>query len=176
VRTGQCVSGPFALLSLSERAHDQLVCAQTWVRNKYPPSAPSIFRGQPYAHDRIRLGYLSGNFHDHPVPRLTSGVFDRHDPTRFETIAVSFGPERESALRQALKAGFGRFIDACHQSDEQIADQLRDLEVDIAVDLIGFTRDARTSILARRPAPVQVNYNRLWWASSAWHSGRSRCA
>jgi protein O-GlcNAc transferase len=61
-------------------------------------------------------------------------------------------------MRQTLKAGFGRFIDACRQSDRQIAEQLRDLEVDIAVDLMGFTRDARTPILARRPAPVQVNY------------------
>jgi protein O-GlcNAc transferase len=75
-----------------------------------------------------------------------SGVFDRHDPTRFETIAVSFGPERDSVIRQSLKVGFRRFIDARHQSDQQIADQLRDLEVDIAVDLMGFTRDARTSI------------------------------
>jgi protein O-GlcNAc transferase len=158
VRAGQCVSGPFGLLSLSGNAHDQLVCAQTWVRDKYPPSAPSIISRKPYAHDRIRLAYLSGDFHDHPVPRLMSGVFDRHDPTRFETVAVSFGPEHESAMRQALKVGFGHFVDACHQSDQQIVDQLRDLEVDIAVDLMGFTRDARTSILARRPAPVQVNY------------------
>jgi protein O-GlcNAc transferase len=157
-RAGQCVSGPFALLSVSGSAHDQLVCAQTWVRDKYPPSAPSIFKAGPYAHERIRLAYLSGDFHDHPMSRLMSGVFDRHDPTRFETIAVSFGPERDSVIRQSLKVGFGRFIDARHQSDQQIADQLRDLEVDIAVDLMGFTRDARTSILARRPVPVQVNY------------------
>jgi len=158
VRAGQCVSGPFALLPLSGSAHDQLVCAQTWVRDKCPPSAPSILRGEPYAHERIRLAYLSGDFHDHPVARLMSGIFDRHDPTRFETIAVSFGPERTSGMRQTLKAGFGRFIDACRLGDQQIVDQLRDLEVDIAVDLMGFTRDARTSILARRPAPVQVNY------------------
>jgi protein O-GlcNAc transferase len=157
-RAGQCVSGPFALLSVSGSAHDQLVCAQTWVRDNYPPSAPSIFKAGPYAHERIRLAYLSGDFHDHPLSRLMSGVFDRHDPTRFETIAVSFGPERDSVIRQSLKVGFRRFIDARHQSDQQIADQLRDLEVDIAVDLMGFTRDARTSILARRPVPVQVNY------------------
>jgi protein O-GlcNAc transferase len=158
VRVAQPVSGPFALLGISGSARDQLICAQTWVRDKCPPSATSILRAEPYAHDRIRLAYLSGDFHDHQVSRLMSGVFDRHDPARFETIAVSFGPEREGALRQQLKGGFRRFIDAHHQSDQRIADQLRDLKVDIAVDLTGFTRDARTSILALRPAPVQVNY------------------
>jgi protein O-GlcNAc transferase len=157
VRSGRRVSGPFALLGVSGSAEDQLICAQTWVRDKYPPSS-SAFKGERYAHDRIRLAYLSGDFHDHPVSRLLSGVFDRHDPARFETIAVSFGPEREGTLRQQLKRGFGRFIDAYQQSDQRIADQLRDLKVDIAVDLMGFTRDARTSILALRPAPVQVNY------------------
>jgi protein O-GlcNAc transferase len=158
VRAAQRVSGAFALLGISGSARDQLICAQTWVRDKCPPVATSIFRGEPYAHDRIRLAYLSGDFHDHPVSRLLCGVFDRHDPARFETIAISFGPEREGAMRQQLKRGFWRFIDAHQQSDQQTAEQLRDLKVDIAVDLMGFTRDARTSILALRPAPVQVNY------------------
>jgi protein O-GlcNAc transferase len=158
VRAAQPVSGPLALLGVSASARDQLTCAQTWVRDKCPPSTTSLFRGESYTHDRIRVAYLSGDFHDHPVSRLMSGVFDRHDPARFETIAVSFGPERDGAMRQQLKGAFRRFIDAHHESDRQIVDQLRDLKVDIAVDLMGFTRDARTSILAMRPAPVQVNY------------------
>jgi protein O-GlcNAc transferase len=158
VRAAHRVSGPFALLGISGSARDQLICAQTWVRDKCPPSATSIFRGEPYAHDRIRLAYLSGDFDGHSASRLLCGVFDRHDPARFETVAVAFGAGQEGAMHQQRKSGFWRFIDAQEKSDQQIAEQLRDLKVDIAVDLMGFSRDARTSILALRPAPVQVNY------------------
>ncbi|HXW28586.1 MAG TPA: tetratricopeptide repeat protein, partial [Xanthobacteraceae bacterium] len=158
VRAAHRVSGPLALMAVSGSARDQLICAQTWVRDKCPPSATSICRGEPYAHERIRLAYLSGDVHDHPLSRLLCGVFDRHDPARFETIAVAFGREREGETRQQLNSGFWRFIDAHRHSDLQIAEQLRDLKVDIAVDLMGFSRDARTSILALRPAPIQVNY------------------
>jgi len=61
-------------------------------------------------------------------------------------------------MRTRLKAAFDRFIDVRPDSDEEAALRLHDLRVDIAVDLMGFTRDARTGILALRPAPVQVNY------------------
>jgi protein O-GlcNAc transferase len=158
VKAGTGASGPFALLGLTAAARDQLQCSQTWVRDKYPGSPTPLFRGERYTHDKIRIGYLSGDFHEHPMTYLMAGVFERHDRARFETLAFSFGPDWQSPMRGRLKAAFSQFIDVRHASDRQIAQQLRDRELDIAVDLMGFTRNARTGILALRPAPVQVNY------------------
>jgi protein O-GlcNAc transferase len=158
VQAGTAASAPFTLLGLTAAAHDQLLCSRTWVRDKHPGSLTPIFSGERYTHDKIRIGYLSGDFREHPMAYLMAGVFERHDRARFETLALSFSPDGQSPMRSRLKAAFSQFIDVRHASDRQIAQQLRDLEVDIAVDLMGFTREARTGILALRPAPVQVNY------------------
>src|SRR5262249_16285476 len=111
-----------------------------------------------YSHARIRVAYLSSDFGDHAVSLLAAGLFDRHDRRRFETIAISLGPAMRSAMRVRLEAAFDRFVDAHDLSDEEIARLVRDLEVDIAVDLNGMTDGARPAVFARRPAPVQVNY------------------
>src|SRR5262249_31557225 len=70
----------------------------------------------------------------------------------------SFGPDQQSDLRRRLKLSFDHFIDAQVQSDQEIAEFIREREIDIAVDLMGFTQGARTNVFARRPAPVQVTY------------------
>jgi predicted O-linked N-acetylglucosamine transferase (SPINDLY family) len=128
------------------------------VRNKYPPRPAPIWRGERYGHARIRIAYLSADLNDHPVAHLAAGMFARHDRSRFETFAISLDPDKPGEMRDRLKGLFDRFIDANPMSDEQVAGLVRDLEVDIAVDLTGFTKGLRPSIFAQRPAPVQVNY------------------
>jgi protein O-GlcNAc transferase len=158
VRAHRAVCGPFELLSLSADAADQLTSARDWVFDKCPPSPKRIWRGERYANKKIRIAYLSADFHDHPMSYLMSGVFERHDRARFETFALSFGPDWQCESRTRLKGAFSRFIDVRHESDQHVAALLHDMRVDIAIDLMGFTRDARTGIFARRPAPIQVNY------------------
>ena len=87
-----------------------------------------------------------------------AGVFEHHDHSRFETIAISVGVDDQSRLRTRMQAAFDHFIDVRGMGAAQIAQHMRDLEVDIAVDLGGYTSDTRTDIFARKPAPVQVNY------------------
>ena len=72
--------------------------------------------------------------------------------------AISFGPDDNSEIRQRVKASFEHFIDAKTYSDNQIANLVKELEIDILVDLMGFTTDSRTGIFAQRSAPIQVNY------------------
>jgi protein O-GlcNAc transferase len=158
VRTHRYACGPFELLSLSANAADQLTSARDWVCHKWPPSHKRIWRGERYSNKKIRIAYLSADFHDHPMSYLMSGVFERHDRARFETFALSFGPDWQCESRSRLKRAFNRFMDVRHESDQRVATLLHDMKVDIAVDLMGFTRDARTGIFARRPAPIQVNY------------------
>jgi protein O-GlcNAc transferase len=97
-------------------------------------------------------------FRVHPLSFLTAGLFERHDRARFETIAVSLGPDTPTPIRSRVQAAFERFIDVRPSTDREVARMLVEWEVDIAVDLNGFTANARTGIFGLRPAPVQVSY------------------
>jgi protein O-GlcNAc transferase len=158
VRAGKRASEPFLLLGLSGNSGDQLRCAETYGRHARQASPTPIWKGERYRHARMRVAYLSADFRDHPVCRLLAGLFEQHDHARFETIAVSFSPDRPSEMRSRVEGAFDRFIDVRAKSVRDVANLLRDLEIDIAVDLMGFTKDSRSSIFALRPAPVQVNY------------------
>jgi protein O-GlcNAc transferase len=151
------VLNPFVALAVSSSVEDHLRCAKKFSQLRFPAAAP-LWRGEIYRHDRIRLAYVSGDFREHPIAYLTAGMFEHHDRSRFEVTAVSFGPEQERGIRQRLQGAFEHFIDVRTRSDEEIAALLREREIDIAVDLVGFLESARTNVFASRPAPIQVNY------------------
>jgi protein O-GlcNAc transferase len=156
VRNGKLASAPFPLLALPSSAADQLQCAERFVREQ-PVFAP-LWRGEIYAHDRIRIAYLSAVLRNHPVANLTVGLFEHHDRSRFEITGLSSGPDDDSPMRQRVKSAFEHFIDVQHNSDQDIAELIRHHEIDIVVDLNGFTANNRFRALARRAAPIQVNY------------------
>jgi protein O-GlcNAc transferase len=149
---------PLHAIAVCNSPDDLLKCSRIWVSGECPPRPEALWQGERYHHDRIRIAYVSADFGPHPVATLAAGVFENHDRTRFETVAISFGPEDNSGARDRMQFAFDRFIDVRGQSDAEAARQLREMEIDIAVDLMGFTQNARSSIFARRPAPVQVNY------------------
>ena len=156
VRDGKPVSEPFNLLSMPSSSADQLQAAKTFVADQV--SFPALWRGEIYSHDRVRVAYLSSDFRNHAVAYLTAGLFEHHDKSRFEITGISFGPAEDSTLRHRLEAAFEHFIDAKDKTDEDIANLIRNHEIDIAVDLMGHTENSRLGILARRPAPIQVHY------------------
>jgi predicted O-linked N-acetylglucosamine transferase (SPINDLY family)/predicted SAM-dependent methyltransferase len=158
VQAGKRVCKSLAFMSISDEAKDHLVAAKTFAAHFCPPNPNPLWRGERYTHDKIRLAYVSPDFREHPVGHLMAGVFERHDKSRFETIAISLGVDDQSRLRARMLKSFDKFIDARDMTPAEIAQLMRDMEVDIAVDLGGFTSDTRTDIFARRPAPVQVNY------------------
>src|SRR5262249_46546503 len=131
--------------------------ARIYAKDKYPPRA-ALWRGERYRHDKIRLGYLSADFRNHAVASLTAAVFEHHDRARFETIAFSFCSENRGAMRMRLEAAFDRFIDVERDTDERIAARIREMEIDVIVDLTGYTGECRPGILTYRPAPVQASY------------------
>jgi predicted O-linked N-acetylglucosamine transferase (SPINDLY family) len=155
-RRGSRVIQPFGNLMISRDPADQLHCARVWTRVE--GAVAPLSRGERYTHDKIRVAYLSGDFCVHPVSILMAGVFEQHDRSRFETIAISFGPDDASALRARLMKSFDRFVDVRGRTDLEVARLLREAQVDIAVDLMGLTGASRPGILASRPAPIQVNY------------------
>ncbi len=156
LRGGKTVSYPFPTLSMPSTPSDQLLCAKFAIAD-LPPARP-VWNGEVYAHDRIRVAYLSSDLREHAVAYLTAGLFEQHDKSRFETTAISFDAGGDSEIGRRVKASFDRFIDVPSQSDQDIAELIRRLEIDIVVDLNGFTRNSRLGVFARRPAPVQVNY------------------
>ena len=135
----------------------QREAARVWAADRHPP-APPLAATTHSAREKIRLAYLSADFSAHATAYLAAGLFEHHDRTRFETVGVSFGPDDGSAMRARLSRAFDRFVDIRAMSDADAARLIRDMEIDIAVDLKGFTEGARPGILAFRPAPVQVNY------------------
>lgn len=151
-------AAPFGLLAIPSSPQQQLQCAELWVANQFPPTDRAVWQGEKYDHDRIRVAYLSADFRPHPVAYLAAGMFEHHDRSRFEVTALSFGPDDRSDMRQRLRASFDRFVDVEFMTDGQVAGLIRELEIDILVDLMGFTKGARTGIPAQRCAPVQLNY------------------
>lgn len=157
VRNEGIPAAPFTLVGATDDAQAQRRCAELHVRASLT-APPPLWRGEPYRHARIRVAYLSADFCEHATAYLAAGLFERHDRSAFETVAVSYGPDDGSPMRARLTRAFDRFVDVRTLDDARVARLLREMEIDIAVDLKGHTTDARFGILAHRPAPVQVAY------------------
>ncbi len=154
----EAASNPFALFSLCDSPPLQQLAARNWVREKCPPNgvlAPPPTRAR---RDRIRIGYFSADFRAHATSSLTAQLFETHDRSRLELTAFALGADTRDDMRQRVAAAFDRWLDVGQQSDYDIARLARTLEIDIAVDLGGFTRGSRPRIFALRAAPLQVSY------------------
>lgn len=158
VRLGKRSSKTLGFMGLSDSAEDHLKCARTFADHYCPTAPDKLWSGERYQHERIRLAYVSPDLREHPVGHLMAGVIEKHDRSRFELIAISLGVDDGSRIRGRMKEAFDQFVDATGMTARQIATRMRELEVDIAVDLAGYTSDSRTEIFAWRPAPIHVNY------------------
>jgi protein O-GlcNAc transferase len=156
LRAGFHIITPFNHRAISDSEAQNLVVAQLWAKTIPRPKA--LWRGESYRHDCIRIAYLCAEFHDHATAVLIAGVFEQHDKTRFDVTAVSLRPDDGGPMRRRIEAAFDRFIDAQALSDAEIAAMIREMEIDIAIDLNGQAGAARPGILAHRPAPVQTSY------------------
>lgn len=158
IARGERASTPFPVLTIPSTPAIQRISAQTYVADKYPPVSPAVWAGRRYSHERIRLGYFSADFYNHPTSFLMAGVLEQHDKSRFDVIGFSFGPDSDNDLAARLHGKWTEYLDVKNHTDAAIAQLACEREIDIAIDLWGYTRDFRTGIFARRPAPVQVNY------------------
>ncbi len=158
VARGETVEDPFTLVAVSDSLQAQRNCAEAYLKDRLPARPPPLWRGERYRYKKIRLAYLSADLHEHATAYLIAGLLERHDRSRFEVVAISFGPDDHGDTRRRLMSGVDRFIDVADRDDTRVAALIRGLEVDIAIDLKGHTRGARPAILACRPAPVQVAY------------------
>jgi predicted O-linked N-acetylglucosamine transferase (SPINDLY family) len=158
VEADEPVCDPQSFFALSGSSALQSKVARRWAQEQAPVSDALPAIGKYAPHPKIRVGYFSADFREHAVAILTAQMFEMHDRSRFEVTAFSFAAPGEDAMRERLKRGFDRFIDVHRHSDQDIALLARSLQIDIAVDLGGYTQDCRPGIFARRAASLQVSY------------------
>lgn len=160
ILAGEQVTAPFPVLSLLDAPLLHRRLAEDFAMRVYPPNdelGPLPARPQGSG-ERIRVAYVSADFHDHPVAFLMAGLLELHDRSAFEIIGFSLFGETQTALRRRIVAGCDRFLDVSQKSDREVAQLCRAMGIDIAVNLGGYTLNAQTGIFARRAAPVQVSY------------------
>jgi predicted O-linked N-acetylglucosamine transferase (SPINDLY family) len=148
---------PLLFVWLQDSPEQQLLRATRYASEKFPsaalPPPRASVRSGP-----IRIGYFSAEFHDHAVMFQLARMFELHDRERFSVHAYSFGPSGDSPMRDRLKRAFDVFHDVREMGSREIAQLARGEAIDIAIDLMGYTGQARTEIFAMRPAPVQIQY------------------
>lgn len=150
---------PLTLCDLTSSAALQLKGARAYIAKRAEGIVPLPPRPvADVANRKLRIGYMSADFRNHPVSYLMAEVIEAHDRERFEIVGYTLGVDDNSTYRQRLRQAFGGFIETKGLKDEVLAQKIRDDGIDILVDLMGLTKDARTRVLAFRPAPVQVNY------------------
>src|ERR1700686_3364499 len=127
VRAEKPLSLPYAIVAIPSSPAEQLQCARRYVQEQ--PAHPPLWQGEAYAHDRLRVAYLSADFNEHPTPYLTAGLFEQHDKSRFEITALSFGqndnppPRRRIVVLSERQCGNleTRFVVLLEQAGRQIS-------------------------------------------------------
>ena len=158
VAASERVSNPFPLLAMSDDPMLHRQASAIYSQYQFPAN-PTLGSISKYPkREKIRIGYFSADFHNHATGYLLAELIELHDKNQFECIGISFGPSQGDAMRTRLEKSFDQFIDASAMSDREIAQLSRNLKIDIAVDLKGFTQNSRAGIFAYRAAPIQVSY------------------
>lgn len=152
------VAAPHVVSGLIDSPSLQRGAAEVFVEHSFPANRELGELARKRGDERICVAYFSSDFRNHPVAYLTAELFELHDRNRFKLIAFSLGQSSNSEMRQRISAAFDQFIEVNGKSDKEVAQLSRELGVDIAVDLNGLTKGARTNIFAYRAAPVQVGY------------------
>ncbi len=154
---------PFQFLTVpGVSAREQRDCSELWTKDRRARSVAIrddlAFCFDDAAREKIRIGYLSNDFQDHATLLLLIEMFEAHDRAHFELHGFSFGADDGKAMRRRLNGAFHTIHDVSVMSDVAAARAIHAANIDILVDLKGFTQGARTGILMLHPAPIQVNY------------------
>jgi len=157
------ILSPFIFLTLpGTTATEQKYCAEKWFKSETSGvdkfNQQFQFKLERPSNQKIKIGYLSADFHDHATARLMVEIFELHNRDQFHITAYSYGPDDNSEMQNRLRMAFDQFIDIRNKSDSDAACDIYTDKIDILVDLKGFTQNSRSPIIAQRPAPIQVNF------------------
>jgi len=159
VRLCKKVIQPFYFLALTDDPISHKQCSEIYLKSITTKNSELGSITKRPRQEKIRIGYFSADFHNHPVALLTAELFEIHDRSQFEVYAFSLGKAADKdPMRQRLKVAFDQFIEAEDKTDLEVAKLSRSMRIDIGVDLSGFTANSRPGIFAYRAAPIQVNW------------------
>ena len=153
------ISLPFPLLTFNNSLKLQKICSQIWSQHQvlnYKKILGPISKKE--TNKKIKIGYYSADFHDHATSNLMVNLFELHDRSKFEIIGFYFGPESQHEMHKRVSNAFDQFINVKLKTDREIAELSRELNIDIAIDLMGFVKNNRFKIFIEKCAPIQVNY------------------
>lgn len=151
-------ASPLTILSLSDDPAEQLACVQRYAREKigqYPRMVPASHR---YKHEKLRIGYLSSDLSMHAVSLLTIELYEKHNRDAVEVHAFCWSREDGTPFRERVKKAFDKFHIIKNMDDAAAAELIRQNEIDVLIDLQGLSANARPDIIARGPAPIQVQW------------------
>lgn len=158
VRAGKRVCSPMPFMAVAESVSDARQCAEVFGMHKFPPSPTPLWDGQKYLHRRKRVAFISGDFRQHPVGYLLVGLIEHLRGGPLETYGFSVGAPDDSDTYRRFRCGFDHYLEVKDKSSLEIARLIRAHEIDIAIDLSGYTAGSRLEVLSHRPAPVQITY------------------
>jgi protein O-GlcNAc transferase len=138
--------------------NNQLKLAKRFAENSFKNKVLPTFQKPKQKPKRLRIGYFSPDFNDHPVAQMIEGVFKHHDRSKFDIFVYSFSQNTESNMYQKIKSTVDIFRDVKSVNPKDIARLARTDRLDIAVDLAGYTKNCKTQIFNERAAPIQINY------------------
>ncbi|MDC1411073.1 tetratricopeptide repeat protein [Amylibacter sp.] len=149
---------PFTLLSLEDAPERHRLRSENYAKEHFPVKSLMKFERPSQMPKRLRIGYFSADFKEHPVAYLIAKVLEQHNCGEFEVFGYSLHGSSSCNLHQRIKKSFDYFTDVKDMSDKEVALRARHDRIDIAIDLNGYTQNARTGIFAYRAAPIQINY------------------
>ena len=150
---------PFHLLSVFDSPEIQKTAAEKWFINKYNSLNNSLEKiSKRKKNKKIKIGYYSADFREHAVGQLIVNLFELHNKSNFEIFGFYFGPDINDYTNKRISKAVDKFINVRLKSETEIARLSRNLQIDIAVDLMGHTERSRFEIFAERCAPIQVSY------------------
>jgi predicted O-linked N-acetylglucosamine transferase (SPINDLY family) len=148
----------FPMLGLTDSLLVLCKSSEIWIKDKHKINHKLGPITKPRRKDKIKIGYYSADFREHPVSYLAAELFELHDKSKFELIGFYYGPQDSSIMHKRIISSFDNFIYVRNTLDSEVAQISRKLEIDIAVDLTGITQYSRVGIFSCRAAPIQISY------------------
>ncbi len=149
-------ASPFSVLLLYDSPSLQMQASSIYLESEFEKS--KSLKKERDQNKKIRIAYYSSDFHNHATMYLMANLFELHDKSKFEIYAFSFGPDDNSKIRKRVIKSFDKFIDVKEKTIQEIVKISRELNIDIAIDLKGFTKDNRFELFIERCAPIQISY------------------
>lgn len=155
---GKPIIQPLHLLAAIDSPQIQLECSRIFLNKKYPGKIISTQKNQNGNKNKIKLAYISPDFGNHPITHLLSEIIESHNRENFEVHGIYFGSNTRDAFFTRISKAFDYFHDISSLPETESIEFVKGLEIDIAIDLAGYTRNSRIYLFSSKCAPIQVNF------------------